>query len=82
MPFPNQDRFHLASFILPSAAQRKTSFNAKTAPGVFIWRTFVMVISSVQMGAMRALMLAKTSVSQNSLRVGLSSVVTMTVAYS
>merc|ERR550519_1236366 len=30
---------------------------------------------------MRALMLAKTSVSQNNLRVGLSSVATMTVAY-
>ena len=40
-----------------------------------------MVISIVQMGAMRVLMLAKTSVSQNALRVGLSSHATMTVAY-
>jgi cytochrome c-type biogenesis protein CcmE len=35
-----------------------------------------------EMGAMRALMLAKASVSQNALRVGLPSHATMTVAYS
>ena len=46
-----------------------------------MWRTFVMVISSVQMGAMRALMLAKISVSHFTMMVGLSSHATTRVAY-
>ena len=81
MLFPNQDRSHLASYKLPSAAQRTTSINAKMAPGVFIWMNFVMVIRSVQMGATRVLLIAKMSVNHFALRVGHSSHATTAVAY-
>ena len=81
MLFSSQDRFHLASFKPPSAAKRTTSINAKMAPGVFIWMNFVIVIRSVQMGAMRVLIIAKMSVGHFTLSVCLSSHATTAVAY-
>ena len=81
MLFPNQDRPHLASYKLPSAARMMTYFNAKTVLAVFTSGTFAMRLRIAQTGAMRAPMLAKMSVRQFALRVILSSHATTAVAY-
>ena len=74
--------FHSARQITLPFAAMIPSFGAKTVPGVSIPARFSMVIGIAQMEAMRALLIAKTSVRNTFLRVKLFSTnATNTVAH-